>query len=540
MIRRAAITLLVVVAPALAQFQSNRPPRTGQKFTVRGTVVNAVTGEAIPRAVVQLASSTQRAMFTGADGRFEFTEVNEGNTMVMAHKPGFFNDQEMPQRTGPIVRPIAIGPDTPAIVVKLTPEAVITGHVAAADGEPLANAQVEVSSYVVSNGRRQWQPRGSRGTDDEGDFRVANLPPGNYYVRVTPSPRNSMLASAAATQGRPVEGFGPVYYPGAAEFAGAAPVALAAGQRLPLTFTLRPQPLYTVTGSVSGYQAGQFPNVMLRKDDPTHSGGRGGSVNPSTGAFEIRNVPAGQYQLRAQFQDGRTLALAEVPVVVAGNVTGVQLVMQSAQPIPIEVRTDFTKTDASRYGSPNYQFVNVRLEGSDPSVPGGFSQWSGGQDARVFAVQGAAPGRFNVEINPNGGSWYVQSARCGETDLLREPLVVTSGRMPPISIVLRDDAGSLDVKTNNAPADLPLMVLVRSESAPARPPLMVPMAQSGATSLGEMFAPGDYSVWAFDRLEGIEWRNPEVMKKYSTRAARVSIAAGSRASVTVDVIKAEP
>src|SRR6185503_1926865 len=72
-----------------------------------------------------------------------------------------------------------------AIQLKLTPQGVIIGRVYDQDGDPVENAQVQVMRYTYPRGGRQLSTVGTGSTNDLGEYRVAGLAPGRYYVSAT-------------------------------------------------------------------------------------------------------------------------------------------------------------------------------------------------------------------------------------------------------------------------------------------------------------------------------------------------------------------
>ena len=88
---------------------------------------------------------------TGSDGTFEFTSLPVGQVFVMARKPGFFNDQELRQGASPwfLTATDVTGP----VVVKLTPQALLTGHITDSSGEPIENIPVE-PALPLDSGRQ--------------------------------------------------------------------------------------------------------------------------------------------------------------------------------------------------------------------------------------------------------------------------------------------------------------------------------------------------------------------------------------------------
>ena len=60
------------------------------KYSLSGNVVNAVTGEPIRRALVQIYMGPEQASLTDDSGHFEFNGLSPGQTSVTVQKPGFF------------------------------------------------------------------------------------------------------------------------------------------------------------------------------------------------------------------------------------------------------------------------------------------------------------------------------------------------------------------------------------------------------------------------------------------------------------------
>jgi len=85
----AFFALCLLLAPSTA------PQTTSDRFDLRGKVINAVTGEPVSGALVQL--SDQKSVFSQSDGSFVFTNLSRGQVVVVASKPGFFNEQGVTQ-----------------------------------------------------------------------------------------------------------------------------------------------------------------------------------------------------------------------------------------------------------------------------------------------------------------------------------------------------------------------------------------------------------------------------------------------------------
>jgi hypothetical protein len=163
------------------------------------------------------------------------------------------------------------------------------------------------------------------------------------------------------------------------------------------------------------------------------------------------------------------------------------------------------------------------------------------EDPDALLLPDVPTGRYSVEVWPVNPNAYVQSLRCGTTDLLQEDLVVPTGkRLPPIEMVLRDDGaeltGTAGNTNGNTNADYSSGVLVVPQFAPRH-------ARTGNLSKGKFqftnLAPGEYKVFAFDSDWRLEYMNPEVLLRYASRAASVTVSTNGKAHITVDLIQVE-
>jgi hypothetical protein len=163
----------------------------------------------------------------------------------------------------------------------------------------------------------------------------------------------------------------------------------------------------------------------------------------------------------------------------------------------------------------------------------------GGPNNPVLVLRNLEPGRYKVEAIPNNttnNSWYVKSIFYGGADLLREELIVAPGQAAAMEIVLRDDSAMLHGRVQSGEDEgQTAAVLVVPEYAPLDPKMII-ANESGEFQLDGL-APGDYKVFAFDRLDGLEYSNPQALDQYASKAAQVSLQPNETTTIKVDLIQ---
>src|SRR5690242_7244615 len=57
--------------------------------SLRGSVVDSVSGQPVPHALVKLSGASPRAALTDSDGKFQFEGLPAGSVILEAQKPGY-------------------------------------------------------------------------------------------------------------------------------------------------------------------------------------------------------------------------------------------------------------------------------------------------------------------------------------------------------------------------------------------------------------------------------------------------------------------
>jgi len=518
-------------------------PATGRQleadgFELSGKVINAATGESVSGALVQLQAPAGKVQFSSTDGTFAFTNLPRGRYSVTVRKPGFFSEQEL-GRWNAWMKSSQDVPFNGELVLKLTPEAIIYGEVKNENGEPIEGVTARVQSWQMENGRRQLHNDGHAVTDDEGNFRIAELKPGSYRVSFVPTNRGSWVTFDKLSHRKEADqGYSPQFYPGVADAELAAPIELHAGAKIHITQALSRQRLFEVAGVVRGANVESGLNLMLvsASGDMVQKAVR---INPKTGEFQIPGIPAGTYRLSAMAPATNDEATKEFrPPLTAtqlihlnSDLTGVVLTLGRGLSAVVRVYGGGAAPD----GTGNVPQVMVRLISKEfPQYsPGALAPPRKEEGKAVATIDDISPGTYTVEAYPHQPG-YIAAIQCGSLDLLRDELTVVQGAaLPPIEVTLRNDGAQLRVAVvqNGQPAAA--AVVLYSEEYPRRS-LLLQTNETGTLTQGNL-PPGKYQLAAVNDVQDLDFQNPISMEKYLNHASEVTLRPGDQANVRVEV-----
>lgn len=466
----------------------------------------------------------ERSALTDENGHFQVDNLPPGRATVTVRKPGFL-DQE-PDQGSPTVTTISA--DAPPLIVKLIPQGVVYGQIQNIDREPIEGLPVKAIVSLIVNGRKAWQEAGQSSTNEDGEFRIANLAPGTYYLAAGPSTGNR---ESSADEGYPA-----VFYPGVPDMASAATVQLEPGQQLNADFALTAVPVFKVAGRLTGLATSWAPNFMF-VDRLGNSFSFLRRFDPQTGQFEAQ-VPAGQYILQAtNWTDGKA-AQAQVELNVTSNIAGVVLTLGTSEPTPIIVKTENMRLSSGvfRSGQDGRNLVRIHFIENGASISSS-EYWSDLQGDRnpSLTMPEVPPGAYTVEVFASG-SWYVRSAQSGATDLLREPLTVTAGaQIQPIEVTLRNDGAMLTGRVAMEQGGPPATVIALPEPGLSGQAVSAITGSDGSFTLPNL-APGNYNVFAVNRADKLEYANPAAMGQFVPRAAHVTLQPNGQRQISLDLI----
>ena len=443
-------------------FVAAQAPEAPKMVRVEGHVLT-LAGVAIPKATITLQAPgvpAVPAVSTDKDGKFVFEEVPPGRyTTLSAQKAGFATQRYGARTSSALGTPLTLTAGTVVrdLLIRMTQQGVISGHITDQDGDPVAGALVNILRDAYTRGRRLFSSTAANTTNDQGDFRIANLAPGRYYVVAQARRMTLSSQSHAASQEVDVT----TYYPNGLDEASAKPLDLSAGGELRgIDIRLLKRRVYSFRGKMldrlTNASPAGLPVGLVRADS-------GGLTNLSKtrpdGTFEFSGLAAGRYVVQT----------------MPGNLTG-----PDGQSVPsnYSARMEVTITDASLDGvvlalAPGFE-VNgtVKLEDGDlkdlvssnaaPAAAGTvvstdlalaialgrasagrmtilLAQWFGtdfapgpassavSQEDGGFRLQGVGPNIYLMTVSGLPEGVYMKSVKFGEHDVTRTPLDLTSG-----------------------------------------------------------------------------------------------------------------
>jgi protocatechuate 3,4-dioxygenase beta subunit len=491
------LVALVALATALCAAQSTS--------SIGGQVLNSADDEPVNGVVLVLtaaaSASTPLKFVTETRGLFLFENLPPGRYVLLAESEGFAR-QVFGSRGNPlagIALSLAPGQEMNDLQFNLIPGSTISGKTLDAAGDPVRKATVLALQPIYRRGSKEYVPLGSTASDENGEYRLANLSPGNY------------LLSASSRNGEGIATF----YPNSANLANASAVtvdagAAAAGKDIRLVKAVT----FRVAGKLAEENAAAAIAWLTRKGaGATALVTRVAAPIDSDGSFVFPSVAPGTYVLTATEQDGVAPASAALSVTVtAKNVEGIVLKPQSSGEL-----TGTTSMSAADVPLPNG--VQVVLEAADTLMPRP-PRAAVGDDGK-FTLKNLAAGRYIVHVQMPD-TLYVRSVRYRGLDVTENGFEFGGGVPAPLLISLSASGAVVEGRVRGAdgfPMPGAVVALVPSLRRYSRYKETT-TDQNGAFTIAGV-APGEYKIYAWDEIETGAYQNAEWLKQYELKGRAI-------------------
>lgn len=510
--------LAAIPSRSPAQLQNSSSADASSPSTIAGVVINASTGLPVSRALVRFGD---RAMLTGHDGKFEFAEVTSTTGNLQAIKPGFYSSIDAGDPTSLSLRP---GRSTVPLILRLYPEAIFSGSVAAPDGDPLPHVVVVARRNVFYGSSREWIPAAQVQTDEHGRFRLP-VPAGDYRLESMYMPRANGMNEVLLPTQLPAET--------SSNTSGYLHIRSGEEQH----FNLHPvaSRAYTVTATFDSSLGRGFPRI-------TASLANGGTITLPvrfSGAGRTGNarieLPSGTYTLTASVMSPEGAEQGETSVTVTDHdVSGVVFHLSPVAALPVDCFVEDAST--SENTQPKIQQLGLMLENDRPNseVFNSTIRLTLRRDGTLVFI--APPGTYRLRANGNS-SWYVKSASYGTSDLLQKELIVGLGAESiPIRIGVSNQTASLQgvCRAGGLPGDCWIYLI---PTTPSAYPVFILHANSeqGIYSYSNL-PPGSYQVVAFEQRHSADYRDPATIAPFATYLRTITLASGEKPTLDLDVV----
>ncbi len=424
----ALIFLIVTLAGALHAWCGQNTDAQGEQklSSIRGRVINKVTSEPIARARVlleidrqlNLAPPTTHETAADGEGKFVLGGLSPGRYSLVAESAGFVgagSSRNASGATGMLIE-VGEGQNLDRLEIGLVPTASISGRVTVPDGAPLRNAEVTLLWRYYPTGRETYQPVASGRTDDRGDYRIFDLPPGRYVLSATPrAGRNASSRTGPVSDAIPEADFGTVVYPNATVPSEGALIQLAPGQELyGIDVRMEKRRNGEIIGKVVKPKGTGLASLWLT---PEWLAGRPGPrrvIESPDGAFAFSGVAPGRYSI-----------IAIATVTNEGTLSGKSIVEVGEEtPVISEIVLSGGSVLRGRVGMPD----DAALPGEAkhvvlaPFEPGGvvFAPVRAAEIARdgSFELSRVGTDRYRIQIGDLPDNYYVSAAYLGDEEVL--------------------------------------------------------------------------------------------------------------------------
>jgi len=526
---RAACAFALLYIGSSAHYLQAQQQAKGS-YRISGTVVNAATGEPLDRASISISTArdftTVGSMQSGPDGHFVFDHLLAAKYSLTGSRRGFITASydEHEQYSTAIVT--GEGLDSENLVLRLIPDAVISGIVTEDSGDPVENARVSLYRQTHDSGTEKIQVASSTNTDDIGAYEFSGLAPGDYFIAVGGRPwyadNGASMVRASNIPHSPLDLVYPTtFYSDVTNSDDATPIPLKGGDRVRINFALHPLPalhlLIHTPVSEDPRQANMVPTPALGQQifgtsEFTETNSR--FIAP--GLTEISVAP-GEYQIHlsggpsAPGELLTTVKITSDQSVDAGaglqtaNITG-KLAMASGEALPQNTVVSITSLDGQNSnGSP------VNKEGD-------------------FELANVLPGKYRLNGWINGKQLLV--AKLAATGAQVEGDRITIGSSPAMIAATAYADPDLELtgfaKKEGKPVPGAMIVLVPQDPANNRDLFRRDQSDSDGSFALLNVIPGKYTVVAIADGWTLNWAEPNVIAHYLALGQSVTITNANR------------
>jgi carboxypeptidase family protein len=426
---------------------------------ITGTVVRDSDGAPLRRARVVLRPLEAGTPALGADaddkGAFEIRDIPRGSYSLTAQRDGYLETStflrgtlRMPPRFS-----IDTGQAISGVTFRLKPWATLAGKIRFNDGDPAVAVPVQLYREYHQRGRHGFTAVRSALTDDHGDYRLYDLPPGSYYVAAVyekaPSTREFQDQPRVDDAGREISSdtYATTFYPDTLKLGEAVPVRVGYGGEISgIDIFLQPVRKASIRGRVTDGTSGlplSTVTIFLERLDAGNTGTLPLPVRAEfdrESNFTIRQTTPGSYQVWADgTSEGHRLIGRTFLTVGEQDVDEVNLLALPAREWKGVFRIDGSPDVA---GPRTNAGPRVTLE--PRSERGAIAEAAPRFASEQFAVTLMPDETYDVFVRNLPDNFYVSAVRVNGTDVRALGLAGSMAGTLPFEIVLDANGGRIN------------------------------------------------------------------------------------------------
>jgi Carboxypeptidase regulatory-like domain len=535
---------------------------------ISGLVVKLPGGEPVKKALIELIAENQSdganyTALTGTDGSFRIENILPGRYRLFVEHTGYQEVDRHHRRTEGRVLALTAGQELKDLVIHLQAAAVIEGRITDEDGDPMPEAQVAVLRQTFTSGRRRWEQVGAERTNDLGEYRIANLAAGNYFVSVSPPPDFRSLIETAGNAASPAPSntapqqpapmsYQVTYYPNTKDRGQAAPIQLRAGDDFPANFSLTPGPSLTISGSVVNLPQGCTAAITLQSKDFNLL--LNSAEMHKDGSFEIRDVSPGAYTILATVDNAPVAMTARQPVLLgSANVEGLRLAPQPGGTVRGHLRIEGGNFSSQFRADPAQLFLQLRSDDDEDALGAfvmseGFSPVAHVNADGSFEWKNVPAGNYFVEISGAGllPDWFLKYAAAGGRDALDAGFSVNGGTTTLDLIASGNGAVAEGIATarhdedqhDEPAADVTVVAVPQARFRGQSNRYRKAVTDQRGHFVLRGLSSGDYTLFAWESVDGDAYYSADFLKSYEGQGQVLHVKEGEHKSVHLNVILA--
>ena len=525
--------LCVTALPAATQ-------RAGQKFDVSGRAVNALSGEALRNAFIQLFPTADRGKAlrfeTGSDGFFEFHGLEPGKYSLVGQARNFplqsFEQHENFNTA------IVVGPDkiSTGIIFRMRPEGAITGKILDEHNEPVREAQVMLFRRSTGTGKRLIEHWSQAASDDQGEYRFGHLTPGIYYIAISAQPwyrrylqpvlMRNRDSSAPATEIDPaLDAAYPItYYPGTNDADSAGALMVHPGDRLTANFDLTPVPSLHVTLLNTRNEPNRpiQPNLRARVFGESSM-----FVQPTMSwhqnVMEVSGIAPGDYSLNLTHHDGTENRMSSQDISLRGDTEVDAAAVASLEQIHGLIKYNGAKAPPNAF----IQFRDVNARGAMGTRL---------DEHGEFKLQPPHAGRY-VIVLVNAPGYAIRTISATGARISGRTLDLTGTEPVELTIEASEGVSQIDgtVMSGDKPVSGTMVILAPEQMADNGSLFRRDQSDSDGTFTLRDVVPGRYTAVALKNGWDMEWASPEVLRPYLAKGTPVVVSGKEKLDIKIAV-----